>query len=96
MRRRPNPARSKYPTCAPIRTRARPRRGRYARGRPDFRVEPAGEVGAGDDVEHGGVVTEFPHPEPFGEVGIEIDGGHWSSLGRRRIQPAGPIGRQAR
>ena len=53
------------------------------------RVEAAGEVGAGDDVEHRGVVTEFPHPEPFGEVGIEIDGAHRSSLGRSRIQPTG-------
>ena len=35
-------------------------------------VEAAGEVGTGDDVEHGVVIAEFPHSEALGEVGVEI------------------------
>jgi hypothetical protein len=35
-------------------------------------MESAGEVRAGDDVEHGVIVTEFPDPETLSEVGVEI------------------------
>ena len=51
--------------------------GRAARPQQQLRVpgvEAAGDVGAGDDVEHGVVVTEFPHPEALAQIGVEIDG----------------------
>ena len=37
-------------------------------------VEPARDVGAGDQVEHGVVVAESPHPEALTEIGVEVDG----------------------
>jgi len=39
-------------------------------------VEAAGHVGAGDDAEHGVVVTESPDTEALAQVGIEVDRAH--------------------
>jgi hypothetical protein len=36
-------------------------------------VEPAGDVGAGDDLEQAGVVAELPDTESLTEVGVEVD-----------------------
>ena len=46
-------------------------------------MEAARDVGAGDDPEHGVVVTELPDAESFAQVGVEVDTGHPASLGRR-------------
>ena len=40
------------------------------------RVETAGHVGAGDDAQHGVVVTEPPDAEALAQVGVEVDRGH--------------------
>ena len=56
-----------------------PRGGGPAGARQTHRVtgvEAARQIGAGDDVEHGVVVTEFPDPVSLGEVGVEIHGRH--------------------
>ena len=39
-------------------------------------MEPAGDVGAGDQAEHGVVVAEPPGPEALAQVGVEVDGCH--------------------
>ena len=46
-------------------------------------VEPARDVGAGDDAQHGGVVAECPGAEAFAEIGVEVDT-HSSTLGETR------------
>jgi hypothetical protein len=38
-------------------------------------VEPAGDVGAGDDLEQGGVVAEGPAAVALAEVGVQVQGG---------------------
>ena len=35
-------------------------------------MKAAGDVGAGDQIEHRVVVTKAPHPEAFAEIGIEV------------------------
>ena len=44
-------------------------------------VETAGDVGAGDDAEHGVVIAEPPDAESLTQVGVEVDAGHVASLG---------------
>ena len=36
-------------------------------------MEAAGDIGAGDDVEHGRVIADRPGPEGLTEVGVEVD-----------------------
>ena len=49
-------------------------------------MEAAGDIGAGDDVQQGIVITQCPDPESFAEVTVEIDdrccGGlaHWDPI----------------
>ena len=43
-------------------------------------MESARHVGAGDDPEHGVVVTEAPDAEALAQVGVEVDTGHLPSL----------------
>jgi hypothetical protein len=40
------------------------------------RMKSARNVGAGDDAEHGVVITEMPDAEAFTQVGVEVDAGH--------------------
>jgi hypothetical protein len=40
------------------------------------RVETARNVGAGDNAQHGVVITEPPDAEAFTQVGVEVDSGH--------------------
>jgi hypothetical protein len=35
-------------------------------------MEAAGDVGAGDDVKQGVVITKGPDPEPLAEVAVEV------------------------
>ncbi|SLE89172.1 Uncharacterised protein [Mycobacteroides abscessus subsp. massiliense] len=49
------------------------------------RMESTGEVGAGDHVEHGVVVTEAPGPKTLTEVCIQVDARHPGSLTLLRV-----------
>ena len=40
------------------------------------RVETTRDVGAGDDAEHGVVISEPPDAESLTQVGVEVDAGH--------------------
>ena len=86
MNRRPNPTRSGYATWAPI---AHPVVGRRRADPPQRRrvagVEPARDVGAGDDAEHRLVVAERPRAERLTEIAVEVDGGHRRSVDAQAV-----------
>ena len=50
-------------------------------------VGPAGDVGAGDDVEHRLVVAQAPDAERLTKIAVEIDRGHTASV---EPEPRGP------
>ena len=66
------------------------------RGRPAHRqqvrriagVEAARDIGRGDDVEHGVVITECPDAEPLAEVGVEV---HRTRCHRPSLVRCGPV-----
>jgi len=43
-------------------------------------MESARHVGAGDDPDHGVVVTKAPDAKALAQVGVEVDTGHLPSL----------------